>query len=134
MSKEHLFIDEILNFEEVPCQEIQNIMVENAIQAEEPGLREYTEDDYFPDESKDLFSEMMSETVTTNVVPMEDSGSEGEIELLRRVSNRPHVNNRRKKRGEKSALQLAYQNGYWTKNFLQVGKNPHLKWIQKKVG
>jgi hypothetical protein len=54
--------------------------------------------------------------------------------LEKKKSSRPHVNNKRKKKEEKSALQLACERGYWTKNFLPLGKNPHFKFIVKKMG
>jgi hypothetical protein len=54
--------------------------------------------------------------------------------LEKKKSSRPHTSQKRKRSEEKTALQKACENGYWTKNFLPLGKNPHFKFIVKKMG
>jgi hypothetical protein len=53
--------------------------------------------------------------------------------MLRKNSNRSHLARKRRRKGEKTPLQKSF-NGYWTKNFLPISKNPHFNWIVKIMG
>jgi hypothetical protein len=101
-----------------------------------------------PDEIKDYFGYELPSTQTNDIMsqldssnsydPISSDGSHQNSNDLppfeKKKSNRPHAKGKRKGREEKSALQLTYQKGYWTKNFLPTGKNPHLNFIGKKMG
>ena len=125
--------DLFINFEEVAHSQPRNL---SALDEENPdGIKDYLEYDFQSTQTHDIMSQM---DPSNSYDPISSDGnyqySNDLPPLEKKKSSRPHVKNKRKRREEKSALQLVCEKGYWTKNFLPTGKNPHLNFIVKKMG
>ena len=99
MRMEHCSVDDLVDFEELSEQRPHNFSVYDNDLLSSTQIIDLFDHEYTPASRSDILSEM-EETDSHD----SNSSEQGEVPLTRKKSSRPHVTNRRRRRGERSAL------------------------------